>query len=103
MLSAVRVVQRNLVDPSTCTHTRAFYFLTPIFQYGNFVLWDADRWKLDVLPRVRIPTDSFSLPIWALIRAKIAWLMILPGIKTASMAACDPLSIPRVRDFDFRR
>lgn len=63
MLSAVIVVRWDLFDPSACTLPRANYFRALILQCGDFVPWDAERWELDVISRLRIPAGRFGLPI----------------------------------------
>lgn len=89
LLSAVRVVRWDLVDSSAFTRSLSNYFRAPIFQCGNLVLWDAERWELDIIPHLRIPADRFGLPIGGAAFRVDRFVGTWSGTVTASMTSGD--------------
>eukprot|EP00171_Calliarthron_tuberculosum_P007505 IDg7505t1 len=62
-LSSMRLVRWDILDPSSYTRPRANFVRALIFECGDLVIWDVERWELGVIARSCISVDQFGLPI----------------------------------------
>lgn len=104
LFDAVRVVRWDLVDPSPCRRPRANLVRALIFETGDFVPWDSEAWELDVVDRLRVPTDTFGMPVGgAASRGMRLVGDLTPYRESGQGHATRPAHFRGVRDYDARR
>lgn len=104
LLESIRLVRWDLVDLSPCTRPSANLFYGPIYEPGNFVSWDAERWEINVCRRLLIPAEKYGLLVGDVaLRGTLLTGDLLACLYPRKCGAVRPAHFVGVCDSDSRR